>query len=532
MPVIPDLELPAVTNGYPPRSVLMSPARRMSDGRRLGAVTGYGLLEPKYANSYPTRQNSRTTWGRSLNLATIHSAITSADNGWMEPLTDLSRECMRLDGHLSAIVQKRIQRLVALPWQVVAATGEGVDERQAKELADLVRSVLEGIPNFGDRLGEVNWAVWDGRSASELGWMLKPGLRDVRWALRDLYWIHPRRLSFGAERELRVIDGGESTSGFSSSIGFDLREIPGKFIGYTPRVWGDYPEREGLSPRCQYHSFFARFGTRERLVLLELFGRPWRIMKSMPDYAGARDDEAIEGAWEIIKNASGATAIRMPDGYELNLETPPVGAGQVHEQAIDHANKTLSKQVLGSTGTTEAVPTGLGSSIGDAHLSEEDLVIAADARRLSEFIEDAVCDPIVVLNAGPQALAAAPKFQIMVQAAADRAQEAARLKGSLEAGLVVSAEQAYEVTGWRQPKPDEPVLRMVQRQAALGAPQPAPAPEVIYPAGKAPTIGELAPTPEESVGPVQQELPLETPAPKQPLSPPEGAPPPAAPAVG
>lgn len=496
LPTIPDLEVPKANM----RRWMSAGAPQALDGRQLGVVTGFGLLEPRFRSDYPKQQNNRTTFGRSLNLARIHEAITSANSGWMEPLTDLGREAMGLDGHLSGVVQKRLLRVTALPWVVTPASGRGIDEKLAKEIADAVREQLEAIPNFADRLGALNWGLWDGRAAAEIGWKLNPGSTDRRWWIDDLYWIHPRRLSFGAERELRVIDGGENAGGFQP-VGYDFREIPGKYVLYTPQLFCEYAEREGLCPRAMYWTFFARFGTRERMVLLELFGRPWRIVKPIAG-AMARDDEAIEGAWSVIKNASGSTAIRMPDGYELDLESPPAGAGQVHADAIEHANLTNSKLVLGVTGTTDALPTGLGSSIGDAQLSEQDLVIIADARRLSESVKDQIVRPFVALNFGPAALASCSSFQLQAREAVEREKEAQRLKATLEAGLTVAAEQAYEVTGWRQPKPGEAVVRMVQRPAQLGAPQPAPAPEVVYPPGKAPGSGELAPTPEEALGPV------------------------------
>ena len=69
--------------------------------------------------------------------------------------------------------------------------------------------------------------------------------------------------------------------------------MPYKFIEFMPRLFCDYPEREGLSPRILYWSFFSRFGTRERLILMELFGKPWRIVKQTAEFVNdeGQDDD-------------------------------------------------------------------------------------------------------------------------------------------------------------------------------------------------------------------------------------------------
>lgn len=507
LPDIPDLDVPKAV------VLARAPAGRV---QTLGAVTGFGLLEPRYADRVPAREQQRTQYGRALNLGRIAEAIIGANNGWMEPITDLGRESMGLDGHLGAVVQKRLNRVAALDWEVNAAMGDGIDEARAKEQADATREMFRQIPNFSDALVEINWAIWDGRSTSEIGWRIKPGLRDVRWFVQDLWWIHPRRISFGPDRELRIVDGWTGGGDFRA-VGYDLREVPGKFMMYKPRLWGEYPEREGLCPRAMYWTFFARFAKREQMVLLELFGRPWRIVKQAQ--GAIVDDAALEGAWQIIKTASGQTAIRLPPGIELDLETPPAGAGQIHNDSIEHSNRTISKLVLGATGTTDAVPTGLGSSIGDAHLSEEDLVIAADARRLSALVEHSLSDPFNLLNFGEDALATAPTFKLLTVAKKDRVQEGARVKSGLDAGLAIAAEEAYEVIGFRQPKEGEAVLRVVQRPAQLGAAAPAPAPEIVYPVGKAPELGELAAMPEEAIAGTPTAPPAPPAPPQEPLQP-------------
>jgi len=442
-----------------------------------------------FAENVPSQENYRNHYGKSLDLQRIDYAIRSANGGHMRAITDLARETVSLDGHLSALLQKRLNRLAALDWDVVPASGARVDPDKAEAYATFVRSQMEAIPNLRDSIVDLAWGVFDGRSASEIDWRAYGG----EWHVNGVNWIHPRRLSFGPNRDLRVVDAGRDGTGFAD-VGFPLERVAHKFVVYRPRLFGDYQEREGLAPRMLYWSFFARCGARERMALLELFGRPWRIVKPIP--GEQYSPEGADSAFNAIKNLGYHNTARMPAGWDVDIKAPFTGAGQVSGEAIDHASKVLSKLVLGSTGTTDAVSTGLGSSVGDAHLSEEDLVIWSDARRLGETIEDQLTDPMIAINFGPGEVDHAPRFMFRTEAPLDRAGEALRIKSALDIGMDVSLEEAREKLGVREIKDHQPYIRRIQRPASFGMVPAPPAPEIVYPEGEAPLPGEIAEMPE------------------------------------
>lgn len=456
-------------------------------------VNPAALQREYFGDRIPRAENYRTHYGKSLDLARIDYAIRSANNGLMRPMTDIARETVSLDGHLSALLQKRLNRLAALDWDVQPATGQRVDTAKAEAYAAFVRAQLEALPRFRDAIVDLAWGVFDARAASELEWQKV----DRTWQLTGLHWIHPRRLSFGPHRDVRVIDSNMEVGGFMD-VGFPLERLPYKFCIYTPRLFNDYPEREGLGPRALYWSFFARFGTRERMALLELFGKPWRIVKPQSG-AVFNNEESGRAAYEVIKALGYNNTARLPPGWDVQIEQPFSGAGQVSSEAIDHASKVLSKLFLGSTGTTDAVSTGLGSSIGDAHLSEEDLVIWSDARRLGEVIEDQITDAIVAVNFGSTEVAHAPRFIFRTEPPISRESELARLKGALELGLPVTLEEAREKLGVQETRDGEPYLLRVTRPAEFGQLAPTPHNEIVYPVGQAPTPGELAEQPAPAI---------------------------------
>src|SRR5690606_19969720 len=126
----------------------------------------------------------------------------------------LSRETIDTDPHLAAVLNKRFGAISALPWEVLPAEGIGVDKEKATFYADVVRNQLKQLPDFGQRIHQLAWGLFDGRAALENVWALAPMIPNlptvthpkfgsVNWLIKDLGWIHPRRIHFGPERELR-----------------------------------------------------------------------------------------------------------------------------------------------------------------------------------------------------------------------------------------------------------------------------------------------------------------------------------------
>jgi phage gp29-like protein len=231
----------------------------------------------------PTTALWRRNYGRGIDLSAIQNAISSAEVGLMADLTDLSTESSQTDPHLSSQMLKRIGAVATAPWNLDPARGPDTDKALALEAQTVMHSVVRKIPSFTERIFDLGWALFDGRAAQEIHWASvlpigKPPFQ-IRWLPVDLRWLHPRTLSFGPERELRVIDPTRDRGYFQNTDGFALDDYPGKFLQWMPRLFRELPEREGLAPRCLYWSFFKRFSWRYRMILTELFGIPWRIVK-------------------------------------------------------------------------------------------------------------------------------------------------------------------------------------------------------------------------------------------------------------
>jgi SPP1 gp7 family putative phage head morphogenesis protein len=428
------------------------------------AINGEQLARQLFATTDPDQHRAR--FGSALNLDRIENALKDADRGNMAAITEIQYETINVDPHLAAVLSKRVGAVASLPIDVVPASGRGVDATRAEAFANLVREQFAAIPRFSQALTQLAWGLFHGRSALEVMWQLGPKVTRVT----ELLWIHPRRLGFGPDHELRL-DPGPFGFGLGFGRGIALRDHRWKFIEFLPQLFGEYPEREGLGPRCLYWAFFKRFSMRERMILLELFGKPWRIIEVAENSTADNDD--LVDAEEIVRKLGSINSARMPRGTSLHVVSPPRSAGQNHQSIVEEADRQLSKLVLGQTATSEA-----GGSVpgADGVLRGEQLILLrGDARLLAASLET-LADAIVAVNHGEAMLGHAPR--VVLRIPADGRAELERLQAALAAGLAISAEEAYGISGFRQPRADEPIVQIVQPPATSETAQP-PAPRAM-----------------------------------------------------
>jgi len=481
------------------------------------------VVSPQDAN-----RQSRQRFGRAISLDVIERALRNAYNGSMRDVTDLSRETIDTDPHLASVLTKRFRPLGALTGDVDPAEGPGVDEEKAEFYATVVREQLKQMNGFSRMVGRLAWGLWDGRACEELQWLdlvdgpSHPKYGQATLGVANSEWIHPRRLSFGPMRELRIIEDDWSYPGGFREYGLAVRDVPFKFVWWTPQLFGDYQEREGLAQRTMYWSFFKRFGARERMILCELYGKPLRWLEVDP--TASVSEVALKDAERVADSLGGTFTARMPRGVKLHLDRPEHDSGKIHQEIIKDTDEQISKLVLGQIGTTQGVASGLNSNVGGVMQDEQGDVHGADANLLSEVIEDMLCDAIIAVNFGPGETTHAPTFTLRVVTPKDSAKETARLKGALDCGLPVRLSEAYEVVGFSQPAEGDPVVRMEQ-PAASGAFGTAPAARavIVWPKGKAPLPGELQ-APSRAAGSAEpSEEPAEEPDAEEPPEPAEPA---------
>jgi phage gp29-like protein len=415
----------------------------------------------------PILEQARRYFGRALSPETIEHVIRMADYGYMRDLTDLTYEATRIDPHFSMCDSKRLRAVYTAKVNVIQATGDAIDEPTAKLYADVVRQQLAWIPNLRQVLCRLNWGHKHGRAAAEKIWRQNPAGSEVKWRIDRINWIHPRRLSFGPERELRVRDDVWGGLGFEAR-GLSLKEYPYKFIAFTPQQFDEYPEREGYGPRALYFTFFKRFGWREELVLLEVFGRPWRHVEETDPARPAQGDTLKDAAEQVDKMAANATGY-APPGTRIVTEQPGQGAGQVHQNVKVDANDEISKLVLGEVRTSDAKPGALGSSGEQVAADVQSEVKQQDVLDLSDCLTEQFAVDVIALNYDGANLDHCPRIEVFYEPPVDRSKEIERTAKVFDMGIALKEDQVYERVGFDKPGPQDATIKK-QAPPPMGLP--------------------------------------------------------------
>ena len=439
---------------------------------------------------------NRKRFGRSLSMDRIETALKFAHQGSMADITDILAETVDTDPHLGSILNKRFGSIAALPFEVQPASGVGIDREKAGFYAEVVRTQLSNLKSFRTNISQLAWAMFNGRACLEKMWIevqagvgpTHPKFGSPMLALLDLEWIHPRRLTFGPQREIRIQPENFVSRGSFSTSGITPLDMPDKFIWWTPQLFNEYPEREGLGIRCMYWSFFKRFAARERMILTELYGKPWRIVTVDAESQAGADE--LAAADKIVDSLGASHTARMPRGVKLEVVSPIKSAGEVHGDVIKESDAQNSKLVLGQTGTTDGVASGLNNSQANVMQDEQLGVLMRDAGMMGELIETMLTDRIIALNFGELEVTHAPIFRFRADLPADRKAELGRLTAALDAGLSVQRSEAYEISGFSMPDPTDIVIRNEQPPTPANSPvAPAVRPVLIFPQGATPELG-------------------------------------------
>lgn len=468
----------------PRRSRFLAAASRASSAREVLDVGA--LTRDLFSKRLPFAEKFRPYYGR-IDMGLIQEVLRMADVGIMTPRADLDRESLGLDPHALGLAQKRFGALSTLEFQVDPAAGDGLDEKLAAEIATDVRQMLGRIRGWRDSIYDIAWGLFDGRGSLEIDWHRGGGKRPYQPA--GLGWIHPRRIGFGPDRELRIINTFTNGNGWWAPNGIALDDYPGKFMSWTPRYFCDYPEREGLGRRSLYWMLFKRFSSRMRMILTELFAIPWRTIEFDADTADHQtsweDMEAAENAAEAM---GGENTVAMPPGAKVNAIWPGENSGQLFELTRTGVNEELSKLWVLNTATTDAKPDALGGGAADVHKGEQNIALARDAYGIGDVFQAQLVDVYVILNYGPSYLQYAPTVRLASKDEVDRAKEQAILDGAIAKNVPVGLAAYYEKTGIPQPSAKEPVL--VSVSDGMGGTST----KIIWPADwKGPRFGEAPP---------------------------------------
>ena len=225
------------------------------------------------------------------------------------------------DGHVTAVIGKRIDAVTTANWQFVNKEGEAVDE-----INELIDSI--GFDEIVEEI--VNTKFW-GYS------MLEPTFyknESDRWEVSA--GLIPR---LNYRPHLGVV-----AYNYASDDGINIRE---GIYAKTVMEVGKTNDLGVLAGASQY-AILKRGGVGDYAMYVQVFGRP--IIDATWDGFDDAQKVKLQQALDI---GAGGTIIR-PDGTEVNILESKGTNTTIHPDFMKFLNKEISKALLGTTETVES----------------------------------------------------------------------------------------------------------------------------------------------------------------------------------
>lgn len=273
---------------------------------------------PIIINNIDVRPVNRTT----QDIPNWRSAIKNAEarTPRRTMLYDLYADVL-LDGHVVAVIGKRLDAVTTANWQFINKEGKPVDA---------INEVIDTI-GFDDIVAEtLNAKFWGYSIFEPTFWKNSSGKWEVSANLlpRQNYRPHLGVVAFD----------------FSTDEGINIRE--GIYAKTIMEVGN--PKDLGLLVSAAQYAILKRGGIGDYAMFVQVFGRP--ILDATWD--GFDETQRIK-LQESLNIGAGGTIIR-PDGTSINILESKLTQSTIHSDFKKDMNAEISKALLGTTETTES----------------------------------------------------------------------------------------------------------------------------------------------------------------------------------
>lgn len=370
----------------------------MAKTQRIVGVDGqpidYAVLDEEI--SAPSTTGIRQPWHASVanNLTPNRLAqiLASAADGDAHDYLTLAEEMEERDMHYASVLGTRKLALSGLKVQVDSVSDDARDEACAEAVRQMVDTA-----EFGGLLAHLTDAIGKSYAVSELVWdrSTKP------WTVRQFAQRDPRFFTFDRETgtELRLLDAEDAAQGIPLA--------PYKFVVHKPRIRSGLPIRGGLA-RLAAPAYMCKAWTwRDWMSFADIYGMPMRI----GTYGPNAKKEDIARLMTAVANLGSDAAAVMSESTKITFEAAAnvAGAGDFFDKLASFWDKQISKGVLGQTMTADD---GSSNSQAQVHQLVRMDILTADAKALSNTLQQHVVRPFVDLNYGPAMRS--PKITVVV----------------------------------------------------------------------------------------------------------------------
>jgi hypothetical protein len=230
-----------------------------------------------------------------------------------------------------------IRQRAGLPSELPSMTE---DERiLADQIAAHVQHQIDGLPRKPQTLAQQLWSIYYGPCGNELLW----GRTPSEWRLRELHYIHPRRIAYPDQGNFHphiwdqglVVPTGPEWRGYLTQglFGFDVCDYPNKFLINVPEVLSGYPTEDGLGFILAWWIAAKLMGARSYMQFVEKYAKPGTVAKyntknndKIPRNATPEDIALAEQVVQAM-GYGGAPGAAIPDSIELELFGPAAMKG-------------------------------------------------------------------------------------------------------------------------------------------------------------------------------------------------------------
>lgn len=380
---------------------------------------------------------------------------------------------MRHDPDVMAPLLQRQMAVALLEWDIEPADPD--DDRQVEMAKQIRLAIADNMRRRHEFLLELLEAVWYGPSAVNVIYHRRGGLIvPVAWKP----WVHPDSVSFDVDGRLgfrvnMVEFKGEKVFGINGPVHL-LEEVERRAVVLHVH----HPTAPDYEVPYDAAYVYAGRGLRDiawyfwlmKQKSLQYFTQ-WMERYALGNRIGYYEEgnnEQEEALKTALQNLYADVSITLPQSSVTKDSQNPLPRIDMVESNSPEGAKTvlgiiegyfagqIKELIIGQSATTEAVSTGLGSKVGEAHEETFHRIVTMDAMNLADTLTAEFVRPLTEMNFGDDA----PQLRWVFRTERVNPVEwMESIEKAVNLGLDVAVDEARDVLGTRVPKPGEATLQ-------------------------------------------------------------------------
>jgi phage gp29-like protein len=406
------------------------------------------LSEPQTARLTQLYRHFSDHPGRGITPARLNTILMEAEQGHLLAQHELFTDMEERDGHVFAELSKRKRTVAKLPWRIVPPRNATAQET---DLAAYVEEMLQDLPDFEDLVFDCLDGISHGFSALELEWTRI----GQDWTIQQAH--HRPQSWFQVDPDTRT----KIRLRNNTYEGLDL--TPFGWVLHTHKAMSGYIARSGLGRVLVWPYVFKHYSVGDLAEFLDVYGLPMRLGR----FPSNATDQEKTTLWQAVSGIGHHAAAIIPQSMAIEFSQAATGDEKPFEAMISWCERTQSKAITGSTLTSDAGATGLGSGLAEIHNEVRLDIRDSDCKQLAGTLTRDLIYPILAINKGWADIRRTPRFVFDTLEAEDLKLYADSLPKLVAVGMKIPAQWAHEKLRIPIPEDKDEVLQTPIKTASL-----------------------------------------------------------------